>query len=175
MNSDHFKRIGNEINEWSWKKIVVIGIGVVFVMFIFHEFILWNSFREAKAMIDSLNVQIENHQKQIHKIISDSDNEFQERRKLMDQNAENMEKFVNDFHAKVRANLDRADREMEEKDKKFDEFFKEAPATLLKAHEEMGKKMEADFYKSVDRNQKAFQKRQEHFFDRADAKNKANK
>lgn len=133
------------VNSLSWKKIIVVGLGVMIGFWLVREIIFWTFFHEAQQVFTQLNSQISQEQKDIQKKISDSDKEFSERGKKFDELSDHFGKTVEDAQKNMMDYMNKMQQEQEALQQSFNKSFKEAPDKMWAEHEKFGEKMEKDF------------------------------
>lgn len=135
------------VNSLSWKKIIVIGLGVMIGLWVIREIIFWTFFHEAQQVFTQLNSQISQQQKDIQKKLSDSDKEFSERGKKFDEVSDHFGKTVEEAQKNIMNYMNKVQQEQEALQKSFNKSFKEAADKMWAEHEKFGEKMRKDFTK----------------------------
>jgi len=150
--------IENFVNQLNGKKIALIGIVVVIVLFIFHEILFWSLFKDTTNMFSSIATQIAEQQKDIQKQIADSDKEFKARGDDMDELSANFDKNFRKMQTEMNDYMEKAEREQAERDKAFDEAYKRAPAEMMAMFQKAEDDMEKNYFKQSAKMQDDFQK-----------------
>ncbi|MHB1948903.1 MAG: hypothetical protein ACYCQI_12425 [Gammaproteobacteria bacterium] len=143
-------------NNLSWKKIIIIGAFILVVSLLIHEILFWTFFHETQQMLSQLNSQIVQQQKDIQKKLADSDKEFKERGKKMDEQSNQFGEIVKNAQENIGNYLEHVEQEQASLQKSFDKSFKEAPAKMWAAHEKFGEKMRNDYIKESKQMNKDF-------------------
>lgn len=145
------------VNNLSWKKLILIIVGVVIVGWLVREVMFWTFFHETKQMFNQFNKQFTEQQKDIQKTISDSDNEFVARNKNFNDLSKNFNQGFDELQNKNAATWEKIENERAVREAAFDKEFEEAPKKMWDHHEKMAKMMRDGFIKDSKQMHKDFQ------------------
>jgi predicted transposase YbfD/YdcC len=134
-------------NGLAWKKIVVLLMGVIFSICIFHEIMFWTFIHETRQLFNQFNTEFSQQQKEIQSVLDKSDRQFTERGKAFDAESARFSQAVEQNQKNMFDYIARMQKEQEEREKSFTQSFKAAPKKMWEEHAKISEEMQRNFVK----------------------------
>lgn len=149
----------NELKEkLTSKKILMMVIGVLVIIWLIRETMMWTYMHEFQRMFTQFNTQFDAQQKMIHQKIDDAESHFEKRQRAFDEGFERTGRAIEDARQEFKETMEILEKSALEREKKFDEVFAKGPDELLKQHKAMGDKMFHAFMRESQQRSDYFKK-----------------